>query len=77
MDTSQHTLNTLFEQLGLSSDDQSIQQFVTKHSPLPAETHLQDAPFWNESQARFIQEGLESDSDWAEVIDELDALLRH
>jgi hypothetical protein len=38
---------------------------------------LQDAPFWSESQSHFLEEGLEEDSDWAEIIDELDAMLRH
>ena len=77
MDTSKHTLSTLFEQLGLAADEKSIEDFVTRHSPLPREIALQDAPFWSESQSHFLEEGLEDDSDWAEIIDELDALMRH
>ncbi|GHD40449.1 Protein of unknown function [Marinobacter persicus] len=77
MDTSKHTLTTLFEQLGLASDKDSIEEFVSRHSPLPREIALQDAPFWSESQSHFLEEGLEEDSDWAELIDELDAMLRH
>lgn len=77
MDTSKHTLSTLFEQLGLAADEKSIEDFVTKYSPLPREIALQDAPFWSESQSHFLEEGLEEDSDWAEVIDELDARMRH
>ncbi len=77
MDTSKHTLSTLFEQLGLAADEKSIEDFVTKYSPLPAEIALQDAPVWSESQSHFLEEGLEEDSDWAEVIDELDARMRH
>jgi hypothetical protein len=77
MDTSKHSLNTLFEQLGMPSDNASIEQFVSQHSPLPREIALQDAPFWSESQSHFLEEGLEEDSDWAEIIDELDAMLRH
>ncbi len=77
MDTSNHTFSTLFEQLGLPSDKQSIEDFIAKHSPLPSEIALQDAPFWSESQSHFLEEGLEDDSDWAEIIDELDALMRH
>lgn len=77
MDTSKHTLNTLFDQLGLASDEKSIEDFVTRYSPLPREIALQDAPFWSESQSHFLEEGLEEDSDWAEVIDELDARMRH
>ncbi|MDY6798824.1 MAG: DUF2789 domain-containing protein [Pseudomonadota bacterium] len=77
MDTSKHSLNTLFEQLGMPSDNASIEKFVAQHSPLPREIALQDAPFWSESQSHFLEEGLEEDSDWAEIIDELDAMLRH
>ncbi|MDI9246502.1 DUF2789 domain-containing protein [Marinobacter sp. CHS3-4] len=77
MDTSKHTLSTLFEQLGIPSDQASIEDFITRHSPLPSEIAVQDAPFWSESQSLFLEEGLEDDSDWAEIIDELDAQLRH
>lgn len=77
MDTTKPTLTTLFEQLGLPSDAASIEAFIARHSPLPAEIALQDAPFWSESQSSFLEEGLEADSDWAEVIDELDAQMRH
>lgn len=76
MDTSEHNFPRLFEQLGLPSDEASIQKFISDHSPIPAEMHIYDAPFWNESQAHFLQEGLEDNADWAEVIDELDAQLR-
>lgn len=77
MDTSSHTLSTLFDQLGMPSDAASIEKFVTANSPLPREIALHDAPFWSASQASFLEEGIEDDSDWAEVIDELDALMRH
>lgn len=77
MDTSQHTFTTLFEQLGLPSDPASIERFIMDHSPLPPEIALAQAPFWSESQSHFLHEGIEDDSDWAEVIDELDAQLRH
>ena len=77
MDTSKHTLTTLFEQLGMPSDDDSINRFIAQNSPLPQDIALQDAPFWSESQSQFLEEGLEEDSDWAEIIDELDAQMRH
>lgn len=77
MDTSKHDFSALFEQLGMPSDSESIENFIAKHSPLPSEIALQDAPFWSESQSHFLEEGLEDDSDWAEIIDELDALMRH
>lgn len=77
MDTSKHNLQTLFEQLGLPANDNAIKDFIARHSPLPAATAIQDASMWSESQSQFLEEGLEEDSDWTEVIDELDALLRH
>ncbi|MGC8120028.1 DUF2789 domain-containing protein [Marinobacter sp. VGCF2001] len=77
MDTSKHSLSTLFEQLGLPSEQTEIEEFIARNSPLPTEVAIQDAPFWSESQSHFLEEGLEEDSDWAEVIDELDAQLRH
>lgn len=77
MDTSKHTLSTLFEQLGLPADAASVERFVREHSPLAPEVMLADAEFWNQGQSQFLQEGLEDDSDWAEAIDELNALLRH
>jgi len=75
MDTSVHTLGTLFEQLGLESDEASIRRFIDSHSLQPS-TMLAEAPFWNHAQSEFIREGLLEDSDWAELIDLLDALLR-
>ncbi|MCT7655389.1 DUF2789 domain-containing protein [Oceanimonas sp. NS1] len=37
---------------------------------------LVEAPFWSHAQASFLKEGLQEDSDWAEVIDQLNASLR-
>ncbi len=76
MDTSRHDLTTLFEQLGLAADEASIAQFIVDHSPIPGDVLLWEASFWNESQARFLKQGIEEDSDWAEIIDHLDAWLR-
>lgn len=76
MDTTEHTLNTLFAQLGLGDDDQSVYDFIDRHRPLDKEVSLSEAPWWNASQQRFIQEALQSDSDWAIAVDELNSLLR-
>ena len=77
MDTSQHTLNTLFDQLGLPSDDGEIEQFVSRHKPLARNVKLSHASFWNGAQAGFIKQAIAEDADWAEVVDQLDAQLRH
>ena len=76
MDTSIHTINLLFEQLGLESSDEAIQQFINQYSPLPDNIALGDAEFWSESQAIFLHRAKEEDADWAEIVDQLDVLLR-
>ena len=76
MDTTEHTLNTLFAQLGLPEDNDSISEFIKSHSPLDEDVSLAEAQWWNESQKKFLQEALQSDSDWAILVDELNTLLR-
>lgn len=66
----------LFEQLGLKSSNLAIARFI-KHHPLPESTRLQSAPFWNQSQRQFLKDSVQQDSDWAEVVDQLDAMLHH
>lgn len=74
MDTSQHTLSALFAQLGLDNDPSAIAAFVKSHQ-LAAGVELAKAPFWSTAQAHFLQEAWRADSDWSEVIDELNTLL--
>jgi hypothetical protein len=76
MDTSRHDLTTLFEQLGLDGDAGAIDAFVAVHRPLAAGMTLADAPFWNAGQRAFLAEALADDSDWTELVDALDVLLR-
>ncbi|HFB65182.1 MAG TPA: DUF2789 domain-containing protein [Aeromonadales bacterium] len=71
-----HSLNDLFLQLGLGNTDKDIDNFISSHSPLPESVALADAPFWTPAQAEFIREAIEEDSDWSEVVDELNAALR-
>jgi len=77
MDTSVHNLSTLFEQLGLASDAASIERFIIMHKPLASEVPLAKAEFWSSGQSAFLQESIGEDSDWAEQVDQLDALLRY
>lgn len=74
MDLTTPTLATLFEQLGLDSDDASIDEFVVQHQ-LPDEIKLSDADFWTPQQARFLKEELREDAEWAPIVDELNVLL--
>ncbi len=76
MDTSSHTIYTLFAQLGLPNSDTAIEAFV-KNNHLPDEVPLERAAFWSAGQAQFLHEAISDDADWAEVVDQLDARLRH
>ncbi len=74
MDTSNHDLSALFQQLGLGHSSQEINQFISTHQ-LPAGVALAQAHFWTPAQAAFIKEALLQDSDWAEITDKLAARL--
>lgn len=76
MDTSEQKLSSLFNHLGLASGEQDIQRFLTCHRVAPG-TKIAEAGFWSENQARFLKEAAKDDADWAEVIEQLDAMLRH
>lgn len=75
MESSIHTLNNLFAQLGLPSEDSQIDDFINTHRPLASSLSLSEAPFWTPTQATFLYEEIMKDADWAEVIDQLNARL--
>jgi len=75
MESSIHTLNNLFAQLGLPSDDMAIDSFIKTHHHLPTHLSLSEAPFWSPAQATFLCEEIMKDADWAEVIDQLNVRL--
>ncbi len=77
MDTSSHTMQILFQQLGLSSSEIAIENFIHNNHLGDDSFPLDHAAFWNAGQAQFIREALDQDSDWSEIVDQLDALLRH
>lgn len=70
-----YCIQTLFEQLGLPSDEDSIENFIGTNR-IPDGVRLYEAEFWNPSQAKFLYEGLAQNADWAIVIDELNTRLR-
>ncbi|TKB43526.1 DUF2789 domain-containing protein [Thalassotalea mangrovi] len=76
MDLSNHNLQSLFAQLGLDNRPDSIDQFIERHKGLPARTRLEEANFWTPAQASFLKESINQDSDWCEVVDVLDSMLR-
>jgi hypothetical protein len=76
MDTTQRSLQQLFQQLGLPDSPEEIRRFVTRHRPLADGVRLADAPFWSPAQAQFLREEFTEDADWAEVVDQLNVMLR-
>lgn len=76
MENPVHDLAALFKQLGLAEDPAGIERFIGLHAPLPQDCPLADAAFWSPAQAAFLREEILEDADWAEVVDQLDVLLR-
>jgi hypothetical protein len=75
MDTTPADLSHLFAQLGMDSREEDIDNFIASHS-LADNVHIANAHFWNEAQREFLREGLQDDSNWSDLIDHLDTLLR-
>ncbi len=76
METSLHSIVSLFDQLGLDSTDEPIEDFINRNRPLPGSIELYKADFWKSSQASFLKQVIDEDADWAEIVDQLDAMLR-
>jgi hypothetical protein len=76
MDSPNHTLADLFSQLGLPNTEADIRQFIESHRPLSDEVRLADAPCWSGAQAQFLRDEILEDADWAEVVDQLNLMLR-
>lgn len=75
MELPTHSINNLFTQLGLASDDASIARFIQTHQTMARNVVLSEALFWTPAQAAFLREEILNDADWAEVIDQLNAEL--
>jgi hypothetical protein len=76
MDTSRYGIEELFLQLGLPSNETAIEAFISNHH-LPKDIPLEQVAFWSAGQAQFIHEAVDDEADWAEIVDQLDAQLRH
>ncbi|MGE6387713.1 DUF2789 family protein [Pseudomonas sp. NPDC078416] len=68
------SLELLFEQMGLESDQASIDGFVAAHQ-LPEGVKVSEADFWTDNQAALLKEKIQLDDDWAPIVDELNVLL--
>ena len=71
-----HSLVSLFGQLGLDDSDEAIEKFISNNHPLPDNLELHKADFWSSSQASFLKKSKDEDADWAEIVDQLDVMLR-
>jgi len=75
METPIHSLASLFDQLGLESTDQAIEDFINRNKLLPGHVDLYKANLWSASQASFLKQAKDDDADWAEIVDQLNTLL--
>ena len=68
------SMTDLFMQLGLESDEKSIDTFIQTHQ-LPADVQLRDAPYWTDSQRQFLVEQFKADAAWIIIVDQLNESL--
>ncbi len=76
METTFHFMSDLFLQMGLPNNKPAIDDFIRIHKGIPHSTPIWEADFWTPSQAAFLKESYDEDSDWVQVVDHLDTLLR-
>ena len=74
METFDHDLPKLFDQLGLDSSPEAIHKFAETNK-LHANQKISEAGFWNVGQRRFLEKELEQDSEWCMAIDQLAELM--
>jgi hypothetical protein len=67
-------MTNLFEQLGLDASENGISLFIATHQ-LSADTKITEADFWTEGQRQFLVEKIQSDGEWAIVVDQLNESL--
>lgn len=72
--TNQPTMHDLFDQIGLDSDEESLEAYLIEHHLEPDEA-LEDAKFLSEQQIQALTEMRDDDAEWSELIDELDSYL--
>ena len=71
-----HSIVSLFNQLGLDSTGDAINDFINRNGRLPGSVELYKADFWNSSQASFLKQMKDEDADWVGIVDQLDVMLR-
>ena len=53
-----------------------MKDFINQHRHKRDSAPLHEASFWTMSQANFLKQAIEEDADWAELVDQLDVMLR-
>lgn len=76
MDFQNHSITSLFEQLGIGDSEKDINRFINRFAPIPSAVELHEALCWNKAQAAFLKQAKDEDADWAEVVDQLNVMLR-
>lgn len=71
-----YTLSDLFAKLGLPNTPAAIDAFIEQHRPLPQAEPLASASFWTAEQASFLRAARQEETGWADIVDELNCLLR-
>lgn len=66
----------MYTQLALPNHQDDIGRFIAAHRTLGPDIALPDAPYWTPAQSSFLREALQQDSDWAELVDQLNQALR-
>lgn len=71
-----HSINILFDQLGLESSDKAVDRFVQTHQ-LPNNTSLEKAAFWKPWQVQFFHDARDEDAMWSAPVDDLNVRLHN
>lgn len=74
MNNTKPRMTHLFEQLGLDASEEAIANFIASHQ-LEADISISQASYWNNAQRQFLQEKIQSDGEWALVVDQLNESL--
>jgi hypothetical protein len=75
VERSAYDMSSLFAQLGVANDEQSIARFIKSHAPLESDVQLHEAAFWTAAQAGFLREATLDDAEWAAIVDALNSEL--
>ncbi|MFH7767627.1 DUF2789 family protein [Acinetobacter sp. BSP-28] len=68
------TLELFFEQLGLESSSEAMDEFIRTHQ-IGMDVPLHKAPFWSQSQHDFLISHWKKDDEWAMMVDILNEQL--